>query len=266
MPNDEVEQTRLAIAHQTFSLVLDGQLCMTRIPKDVERILDIGAGTGDWAIAIGERFPYAEVVATDITVLEPTGVPPNVFFEFDDARKEWTYTEQFDYIHLRGLTGGFSDWSTVYSEAHIHLRPGGSLEVADFGMIALNKNLPNSYVSIFNGACLSAAEKAGVTIALEHMKKPLLQSAGLSVTKSKVFEVPLGTWSLDPKKKVVGKMALISALEGLEACSLRLLTKELGWSEEDVKDLCAKVQEEVMRPDVCAFMPCQFIIARKLLM
>ena len=266
LPNDEAEQTRLSIIHQAFLSLLDGQLYMSRVPQDTKRILDIGTGTGEWAIAVSERFPAAEVVAIDITACQPTEVPPNIFFEVDDATQEWTYTEPFDFIHIRGLTGAFSDWEPIYSAVNTHLRPGGSLEIADFGTIRLIQDVPDSYLTAFNEAYLSAAEKAGITVGLEHMRKPVLENAGLSIVKSKVFEVPLGTWSPDPRKKVAGKMALISALEGLEAVSLRLLTRELAWKEEDVRNLCGKVQEELMRPGVRAVMPCQFVVARKLMM
>ena len=266
LPNDETEQTRLSVTHQAFLALLDGQLCMARIPHDTRRILDIGTGTGEWAIAISEKFPQAEVIAIDITGFQPTEVPPNVFFEVDNVLEEWTYTDPFDFIHIRGLTGAFSDWRPLYSAFNTHLRPGGSLEIADFGPIRLAQDLPNSYLSAFNGAYLSAADKAGISVGLEHMRRPMLAEAGLSIVKSKVFEVPLGTWSTDPRKKVAGKMALISALEGLEAMSLRLLTRELSWKEQDVRDLCEKVQAELLTPGVRAVMPCQFVVARKLMM
>ena len=239
---------------------------MTRIPHDARRILDIGTGTGEWAVAVGEKYPQVEVVAIDITGFQPTEVPPNVFFEVDDALEEWTYTEPFDFIHIRGLTGAFSDWRPLYAAVNTHLRPGGSVEIADFGPIKLAQEIPDSYLSAFNGAYLSAAQKAGITVGLEHMKEPILENAGLSIVKSKVFEVPLGTWSTDSRKKVAGKMALISALEGLEAISLRLLTRELAWKEEAVRNLCEKVQAELLRPGVRAVMPCQFVVARKLML
>lgn len=89
MPNDEAEQTRLSITHQAFLQILDMQLTFTRILPTVTRILDIGTGTGDWATGIAERFPKAEVIATDIAPFQPDNVPPNVFFEVDDAREEW---------------------------------------------------------------------------------------------------------------------------------------------------------------------------------
>ena len=264
MPNDEAEQTRLAITHQAFLQILDSQLSFTRIPANVTRILDIGTGTGDWATAVAERFPKAEVIATDIAPFQPTDVPPNVFFEVNDAREEWTYSKPFDFIHMRGLTGAFSDWRAIYSEACKHLTHGGSLEVADFGLIKDPNASTDSYLSIFNGACQSAFEKAGTSSGLDHLKKAAIEGSGLVVARSRAFDVPIGTWPSDPRKKIAGKMALISTLEGLEAMSLRPLTKHLGWKEDAVRDLCEKVKDELMKPDVRASMPCQFISARKM--
>ena len=266
MPNDEAEQTRLAIAHQAYTLALGDQLTLGLIPRSAKRILDIGTGTGDWAIAVAERFPRAEIIATDITnAFLPPSCPSNVFFELDDAQNEWAYSKPFDFIHMRNLSGAFADWSAVYAEVSKNLRPGGSFEIIDRGFIQFKKETPNSNTSIFNGAIQSAAEKSGRPLDLNHLKKPILGSAGLSVVKTRVFEVPLGTYDPNPQKKVTGKMAMIAALEGLEAVSLRLLTKHLGWKEEDVRELCRKVQEEIRKPDARAFIAVQFVIARKLM-
>lgn len=49
LPNDEREQERLDLLHHVFRLSLDGNLCRTQL-KDPQRILDVGCGTGIWAI------------------------------------------------------------------------------------------------------------------------------------------------------------------------------------------------------------------------
>ncbi|KAL8710995.1 MAG: hypothetical protein Q9220_004594 [cf. Caloplaca sp. 1 TL-2023] len=265
MPCDDQEQTRLAVTHQCFTSILNGQLTFQMIPRSARRILDIGTGIGDWAIAVAESFPKAEIIATDIACFQPSNVPPNVFFEIDDAQEEWTYAEPFDYIHIRGLSGAFTDWSALYIKAFRHLRDNGILEVADFGHLHTTEPIPDSYLSIYNGAYMSACEKAGIRAGLEHMQKTMLESAGFSIAKSRTIDVPLGTWLPDRRKKVAGKMALIATLEGLEAMSLRLLTRHLAWKAEDVRDLCGKVQEELMRPGVRPYIPCQFTVARKLI-
>ena len=265
MPNDEAEHTRLAIAHQTYLLLLGGQLTLARVRSHVKRILDVGAGGGDWAIAMGECYPNAEIIATDISAHQPSSVPPNVVFQIDDAQDGWTFTESFDLIHMRGMAGAFSDWPAIYAEAFQHLKQGGILELADFGPIAVDRQSSDSYISIYTGACQVAAEKAGITIGLDHLKKEWLERTGFSIVKSTIMDVPLGNWTPDPQKKIVGKMALISVLEALEATSLRLLTRELNWKAEDVRDLCAKVQAEITRPNTRASVQCQFVLVRKLL-
>ena len=267
MPNDDEEQTRLAIAHQAYLLILGGQLTLAHVPRDVRRILDIGTGTGDWAMAMGELFPEAQITATDIAAYQSDNVPPNVSFEVDNATEDWTYNEAFDFIHIRGLVGAFRDWPAVYSRVCKHLRPGGCFEIADFGAIKLEGNAPDAvcHTLHFNKACQSAAKKAGNPLGLDHLNKTVLEKVGLNVVKSKTFHIPLGTWSADPRKVAAGKMALICTLEGLEAMSLRLLTNELAWKVEDVRDLCEKVKAELMRDDIKATVPCQFVVARKML-
>ena len=49
MPNDETEQDRLDIIHHVFRLSLGGELCKTKL-ENPQKILDVGTGTGIWAI------------------------------------------------------------------------------------------------------------------------------------------------------------------------------------------------------------------------
>lgn len=265
LPNDDAEETRISITHQAYFLILTGQLTMSHLRENTRRVLDVGSGPGDWAIAMGERLPQAEIIATDICPYEPLDVPQNVSFQIDNATEEWTYTQPFDLIHMRGLTGAFQDWKFVYGQAFKHLANDGVLEIADWGPIRLPNTSDDSYLSIFNSACQSAAEKAGYGFGLEHLRKAEVESAGFSVMKSISMEVPLGTWSPDPRKRGLGKMAMIAMLEGLEAQSLRRLTKELEWKAEDVKDICNKVKEELMKAEARASVICQFVVARKIM-
>lgn len=51
LPNDDKEQERLDILHHVFRLTLGGALCRTAPElKTPGLILDIGTGTGIWAI------------------------------------------------------------------------------------------------------------------------------------------------------------------------------------------------------------------------
>jgi hypothetical protein len=51
LPNDEQEQDRLDLLHHIFLLVLSGKLYDAPVPaSSLKRVLDIGTGTGIWAI------------------------------------------------------------------------------------------------------------------------------------------------------------------------------------------------------------------------
>ncbi|KAF7190415.1 Secondary metabolism regulator laeA [Pseudocercospora fuligena] len=98
LPNDETEQDRLDMTHHVFRLSLGGDLCITKL-KDPRAILDVGTGTGIWAIEMGDLYPEAEVVGTDLSPIQPQFVPPNVRFVIDDATDEWTFPpDHFDFI------------------------------------------------------------------------------------------------------------------------------------------------------------------------
>ena len=45
-PNDEKEQSRLDLMHHIFRMMLNGALYIAPIPQDIQRILDVGTGTG----------------------------------------------------------------------------------------------------------------------------------------------------------------------------------------------------------------------------
>lgn len=256
MPNDETEATRLNIIHQLYLILLDGNLTIAPLNKDAPLILDVGTGPGDWAVEMSGLFPNSTIIATDISIFD-TGLAhidlPNVSFQLDDAREEWTYHEPFDLIHLRGLSGAFDDWTAIYRQAFEHLSPGGYIEVADTDPAAgdtvqLPNNIQskNSYFYIYTSAMRSAAEVAGYPRGLDHLHPDMLTAAGF--VDVCVFErtLPIGIWPQDAHEKTMGKMALIAVLEGLEAYGLRPLTATARWAPEDVRDICEKVKGELL--------------------
>ncbi|KAL1850094.1 hypothetical protein Plec18170_007192 [Paecilomyces lecythidis] len=54
VPNDEEEQDRMDLLHHIYRLLLKGELNLAPIGSDPQRVLDIGTGTGIWAIQFAE--------------------------------------------------------------------------------------------------------------------------------------------------------------------------------------------------------------------
>lgn len=71
MPNDESEQDRLDLTHRMFTIVIGDKLYLAPIAKPT-RVLDIGTGTGIWAIELGDEHPECEILGTDLSPTQPT--------------------------------------------------------------------------------------------------------------------------------------------------------------------------------------------------
>lgn len=72
-------------------MMLDGKLYTAPIPKDqkIHRVLDVGTGTGIWAIDYADEHPEVHVYGVDLSPIQPASVPPNVTFEVDDLEEPW---------------------------------------------------------------------------------------------------------------------------------------------------------------------------------
>lgn len=106
------------LAHHLYTLTFEGKLYLAPISPNVSNVLDIGTGTGIWAMDFADEHPSAVVLGTDLSPIQPTWVPPNLKFEVDDCEAEWTYPDNyFDYIHIRTLTGCIKDWNRLYTQA-----------------------------------------------------------------------------------------------------------------------------------------------------
>ena len=71
LPNDESEQDRLDLSHHMFKITMGDKLYLAPIGKPAT-VLDIGTGTGIWAIEMGDNFPDAEILGTDLSPTQPT--------------------------------------------------------------------------------------------------------------------------------------------------------------------------------------------------
>jgi methylase of polypeptide subunit release factors len=119
LPNDETEAERLDIHHALFLAVYNGKLHLAPIKSDVQRVIDLGTGTGIWAIDFADQYPSAQVIGNDLSPIQPNIVPPNLQFFVDDIEDSWGYEDQpFDYVHARFLAGSILDWPKLMRQAY----------------------------------------------------------------------------------------------------------------------------------------------------
>jgi ubiquinone/menaquinone biosynthesis C-methylase UbiE len=130
MPIDEQEQDRNDLQHAKFLLLLNGRSHLAPIAEDPQKILDMGTGSGIWAIDMADRYPSASVTGVDLAPTQPTWVPSNLQFEIEDIEEDWLFRKNsFDFIFGRELLMAIRNWPRVIQQAYDHLKPGGYLEL-----------------------------------------------------------------------------------------------------------------------------------------
>jgi hypothetical protein len=117
-PNDGLEQDRLSLQHRLFRLTFEGKLylCPVGESRQLHRVLEVGTGTGLWAIEFGDEHPEVDILGIDLSPIQPILVPPNVSFQLDDLEESWSFPEKFDFIYSRMMTACFRDWPRFFEQ------------------------------------------------------------------------------------------------------------------------------------------------------
>lgn len=255
-PNDEKESDRLDIMHKLTEVSLGGKLNLATVPSNPQRILDIGTGTGIWAMEMGDKYPNAEILGNDLSAIQPRWVPPNVRFEIDDVEAEWTYYQKFDYIHCRFMGNAIKDWPRLVRQCFEHTKPGGWVECIDLdlGWRSPDDSLtPDLASKHFNTVFLKASREAGLEPCPGPLLEGWLKDAGFThvAVESRVW--PVGTWPADKHLKEVGAWNYLQIMEGLEAFTYALFTRVLGYTRQEVDVVCAKIRKEMKDPKMHAY-------------
>lgn len=279
MPCDEDEQDRLDIYHKFLYIarkyVLHEAPISIPLTQSISAsttgpmILDLGTGTGIWAIEIAElaiKIKHSQIVwqryskyftahgkvyGIDLAWTQPPNIPANVTFLQRDIDLPWhgLGEDRWDLIHIRLLNGGVSDWRNIYNKCYRHLKPGiGWLEHTEIDLIPRcdDGSLPkDSALNYWTRLVIEATEEAGRSMSYNSSTGLMIEQSGLVDIHEQVIQAPLNTWPADPYFKELGRWYNLGLTQGLQALALAPLTRIKGWSVDDVNKLCNDVRKEI---------------------
>ncbi|KAF4986725.1 hypothetical protein FGRMN_10702 [Fusarium graminum] len=269
VPNDDRENERLDLQHALFLRTFDGNLGFAP-PNDpeakVNHVLDVGTGTGIWAMDYADEHPGAEVIGIDLSPIQPTFVPPNVQFIIDDIEEEWHYSSLFDYIHSRMMNSSIADWESYAAKTFENLEPGGYVEFQEIDVfVTADDHTLTEQNSLSRWARLlhDASVKLGRPYFDPGRIKDVLSKVGFEDITEAKFKWPTNSWPKDKKHKQLGLWNNENAKSFLEAVAIAPLTRALGWSREEVIVFLTQVRKELKDPKIHAYWPIISVYGRK---
>ncbi|KAG6066482.1 hypothetical protein E4U16_000256, partial [Claviceps sp. LM84 group G4] len=254
--------------HHYVTVILDGQLFLAPLEKDkIHRVLDVGTGSGIWAIEFADRFPNASVIGTDLSPCQPQWVPPNVRFEVDDASLEWTWDENhFDFIHIRFILGGIQDWKALFKEAYRCCAPGGwvqSLEIdldfrSDDGSIELEP-----FIAEYGNLFREGGKITKRPFFLQEIQPQAFDEAGFVDKKTVKHKVPFGPWAKDPKLAEAGRFLQAAMENDLQGYTQMVWHNVLQRPADKYQVWLANLRKAIRNPKVHSYMIVHVVYGRK---
>jgi ubiquinone/menaquinone biosynthesis C-methylase UbiE len=66
-------------------------------------IVDVGTGSGLWALEVAEEYPHTQIIGTDLSPVQPTeDIPPNCQFRVESLLEGLNFNDgSIDLVHSR---------------------------------------------------------------------------------------------------------------------------------------------------------------------
>ncbi|MBO0780861.1 MAG: methyltransferase domain-containing protein [Ktedonobacteraceae bacterium] len=253
---NERELRRLTIQDQMITNGMGGVLPEQPDPTIFQRVLDVGCGTGGWAMEAARNDPAMSVVGIDISqrMMEyaraqaaAQHLGDQVEFQVMDALRILEFPDAFfDLVNLRfGISFLRTwDWPKMLSELLRVTRPGGIIRVTDEEVIHLSNSPALTQfwelfqLSFYRAGHLFANTTSGLT---DHLPR-LLTQHGCQSVQAKAHALAL------PARTPEGQ-AYYDDVEHVVQTTRPFLQKWAGSAAREYDDLRQRILEEMQRPD-----------------
>jgi len=252
------EQERLDAMHEGVTGFLGGRLTFADLGNP-KRILEVGAGSGAWAIHAAKDFPDAEVIAIDISPLPERVLPKNLkFLQMDVCQPLPFDHESFDVVHARFVLMHLPHFRDALARVCALVKPGGHLilEEIDARAYSEHRETPEA-VEFFYDRLYDWVSSKGETYDVGSELQPYLSKLGMFIDVTvKVLAVPFSPgWDGPTEAGALGNTMKQSLLKA----STMLMKVVPGLTEDSVEKWKLALEE----PEHKLRLRVYFLAARK---
>lgn len=192
-PRHPAEIPRLDLQHWALREVLGANLLADA--RDPAMVLDVGCGTGQWALEVDEQFPRSTVIGLDLNPPRVGGTATLGFVRANMLRGLPFADASFDVVHERLLATAVpvDAWLAFVKDLVRTVRPGGWVELVE-PMMRFDGAGPA--LSRLSDLMLRMAAERGLdtTNTVFRILDGYLHHAGLVEIQRRTFSVPMGEW------------------------------------------------------------------------
>ncbi|CAG9989984.1 unnamed protein product [Clonostachys byssicola] len=266
LPNDAQEQSLDELKHYIMLELANGQLFMSDLDVIPTKVIDVGTGTGTWAIDLADKYPNSSIVGTDLSPIQPSALPPNCHMFVDDCEEEdWGFEDDFDLVHFRNMAWTLYNLDEMLNKAYTNLNPGGWVEFQEF--------LPQIFcdddtmkaddpLQAFTQISADGMRKLGYRSFGSQDLVESLNNSGFTDVQCVTKKVPIGTWTADQKLKYLGGLMQTVVEESLSAYLAKPFAAT-GISPNERNGLVSNVKSSLQDHRIHRYVKVQFCYGQK---
>ena len=219
------------------------------VPTPEFQVLDVGTGSGVWAMEFARNNPSTQVTGIDLSAIQPTtSVPDNCQFQIANAEKDWDFPNSFDFIHSRLLLLGMHDWLAYFRRCFNHQKPGGWVEAQEVNYpLCCDDGSAGSDSAVMRWGKLmyEAMAISGLDPAPGDNFKRHLSNEGFTNVNEKLTTWACSPWPEDENGKEIGSLQRRNILMMLEGVTTMVFMKSFGWTKQEVDALLEGVRKDL---------------------
>ena len=230
--------------------------------------MDLGCGTGIWALDVANKFPNAHVVGIDLAPIQPPNGPKNCdFYSSFDYESLWEMGEEsWDIIHMQMGSGSVMSWPSLYRRIFSHLRPGAWFEQVeiDFEPRCDDCSLEGTAIAGWYKYLKEATQRTMRPIAHSARETvSCLQEAGFTEIDHQIVGLPLNPWHHDDQEKKVARWYNLAFSESIEPFSLAVFSRVYESSLDYIQKTTDAVKRDAYNTDLHVYNILHMYRARK---